>query len=131
MQYISRQVKQLARDCDIPIIVLSQLKRESEARDNRKPMMSDLRDSGAIEQDADMILLLYRQDYYSNVGLDNKGQATDMNGNARMEANNPISKVDITLAKNRNGQVGELHFIFDKEHCSFNAVADDGQETPF
>lgn len=131
VQDISRQVKQLARDLDIPIIVLSQLKRESEARDNRKPMMSDLRDSGAIEQDADIILLLYRQDYYSNVGLDNKGQANDANGNPRMEANNPISKVDITLAKNRNGQVGELHFIFDKEHCSFNAVADDGQETPF
>lgn len=130
VQDISRQLKQLARQLDVPVIVLSQLKRESENRENKKPMMSDLRDSGAIEQDADMILMIYRQDYYSNGGF-SKGKAMEDDGQERQPLNNPISSVEISLMKNRNGQIGELKFIFDKEHCSFNAAASDDQETPF
>jgi len=116
---ISRQIKQLARDLQVPILALSQLSRETEKRTDHKPQMSDIRDSGAIEQDADMILFLYREDYY-------KGQDGKENAPA-VDDSNPISIVDLSLKKNRNGRVGDLKFSFDREHCSFNLMADPNQ----
>lgn len=114
---ISRQIKQLARTLECPIIALSQLSRDTEKRENHKPQLSDIRDSGAIEQDADMILMLYRGDYYNRQG---SGDDT-----AVVENNSPISQVDVTLLKNRNGQIGDLKFSFDKEHCAFSIIDDD------
>ena len=124
---ISRQLKALARQLDVPLIVLSQLSRDSEKRENHKPMISDLRDSGAIEQDADIVMMLYRKDYYA-LGGQVKGSSKNDDETPRIDAMNPISSVDVTLIKNRNGQTGDMRFIFDKEHCSFNSVADDVEE---
>ncbi|MFA6829574.1 MAG: replicative DNA helicase [Bacilli bacterium] len=117
---ISRQIKELARTLDLPIIALSQLSRDTEKRDDHKPQLSDIRDSGAIEQDADMILMLYRKDYYSHQGTDDE--------KLKVDNNNPISQVDVALLKNRNGRIGDLQFSFDKEHCSFNIIDPDSQE---
>lgn len=101
---ISRGLKELARELKIPIIALSQLSRNVEARVDKKPQLSDLRESGAIEQDADSVIMLYRDEYY-DPDTDRKGTA------------------DILVRKNRNGQVGEVELIFKGEVQKFYDIA--------
>jgi replicative DNA helicase len=89
---VARKLKQLARDLEIPIIALSQLNREAEKREDHRPRMSDLRESGAIEQDADIVLLMYRPDYY--------------------DANESPGKVELIIGKNRGGATGVVTLKF-------------------
>ncbi len=117
---ISRQLKQLARTLQVPILALSQLSRETEKRPNHEPQLSDIRDSGSIEQDADMIFTLYRKDYYDLQGGAGTGKPEEQPVQA--VNSNPISQVQVGLLKNRNGQIGNLAFSFDKEHCTFSAI---------
>jgi len=101
---ISRSLKQLARELDVPIIALSQLSRGVEVRENKRPMMSDIRDSGAIEQDADIITFLYRPGYYD------KEQITD-----------PRRQLtELIIAKHRNGSLGKINFMFDPSISLFS-----------
>ena len=98
---ISRTLKSVAQEINCPIIALSQLSRETERRVEKRPQLSDLRDSGAIEQDADMVLMLYRDDYYSE-------ESTDFD-----------SEVEVKIAKNRNGMTGNCMLIFRREYSRF------------
>lgn len=100
---ISRMLKSVARELNCPVIALSQLSRETEKRTEKKPQLSDLRDSGAIEQDADVVMLMFREDYYA--GNEN---TTDQD-----------SKADIRIAKNRNGSTGTFHLTFKREITRF------------
>lgn len=97
---ISRSLKALARELNVPVIALSQLSRTVEQRENKRPMLSDLRESGAIEQDADIVMMLYRESYYDEAAK----QEADEAGSERLEIN---------IAKHRNGAVKKIYLAFE------------------
>lgn len=103
---ISRSLKAIAKEIDVPIIALSQLSRAVESREGRSPQLSDLRESGAIEQDADMVMFIHRPDYY--------GQTTDDFGKST------VGQANIIVAKHRNGATDTVHLRFKKEQAKFS-----------
>lgn len=105
---ISRYLKALARELDIPVVVLSQLNRASEGREGHRPFMSDLRESGSIEQDADVIMLLHREAYYHR-------------SDPGWEDANPdkVNAAEVIIAKQRNGPTGVVNFVFDNKTTRF------------
>lgn len=111
---ISRGLKQLARELNVPVIALSQLSRDNEKRDNKRPMLSDLRGSGAIEQDADIVMFIYREDYFGSQikKKDDKEK--------KEETNNSSGIAEVSIAKNRNGRTGDIKLVFLKEYGLFS-----------
>ena len=100
ISYISRSLKSLARELNVPVVALSQLSRAVESRSDKRPMLSDLRESGSIEQDADVVLFVYREDYY-------------------IEDTDRQNIADIIVAKHRHGSTGTVSLFFRKELTQF------------
>lgn len=108
---ISRSLKQMARELKIPILALSQLSREVEKREDKRPLLADLRESGSIEQDADIVMFLYREDYYER------------------KQENKTGEVELSIAKNRQGMAGVvLKYRFDTEFSRFTAQSEREEE---
>ncbi|MDO5078021.1 replicative DNA helicase [Streptococcus minor] len=105
---ISRQLKILAKELKVPVIALSQLSRSIEQRQDKRPMLSDLRESGSIEQDADIVAFLHRDDYYHN---------------EEEEGSIPNNTVEIIIEKNRSGARGSVELMFQKEYNKFSSIS--------
>ena len=106
---ISRQLKILAKELKVPVIALSQLSRGVEQRQDKRPVLSDIRESGSIEQDADIVAFLYRDDYYDRAGEEEEGI--------------PNNKVEVIIEKNRSGARGTVELIFQKEYNKFSSIS--------
>ncbi|MDQ3246411.1 MAG: replicative DNA helicase [Pseudomonadota bacterium] len=120
---ISRGLKQLAKELNVPVLALSQLSRAVEQREDKRPQLSDLRESGSIEQDADMVLFIYREDYY----LASKQPADDHPDFAKWqeEMARAYGLAEVIVAKQRHGSTGKVRLKFENRITKFSDVADD------
>src|SRR5439155_16317539 len=112
---ISRNIKALARELNVPVICLSQLNRASEQREGNRPRMSDPRESGSIEQDADVVILLHREEYF-HIG----------NEQWIMDNSDKIGTAELIIAKQRNGPTGTVIFTWNANHTRFKDHAKGG-----
>lgn len=116
---ISRQLKKLAKELEVPVIALSQLSRGVEQRQDKRPVLSDIRESGSIEQDADIVSFLYRDDYYEHGdGDDDQQDGGQDNGD-----DSNVSEVEVIIEKNRSGPRGTVKLLFAKSYNKFASVA--------
>jgi len=116
ISYIARSLKGLARELEIPVIACSQLSRAVERRDSKRPRLSDLRESGEIEQTADVVLFLYRKDYYEESKHEREEEGEPEEDERREPA---VTETEIIIGKQRNGPLGSFTLMFHKVYASF------------
>jgi len=128
---ISRGLKTLAKELDVPVVGLSQLSRAVEQREDKRPQLSDLRESGSIEQDADIVLFIYREDYYLKAVEPDFPLPEEVEKQAKYEAwkekYDPVAgRAEIIVAKQRHGSTGIVRVRFDGRTTKFSDAADEG-----
>ena len=122
---ITRNLKQLAKEFDLPVVSLSQLSRQVESRDDKRPLLSDLRESGSIEQDADVVMFIYRESYYlqrnePTRGPDESQESYQKKHDAWKDRNEEVfNKAELIIAKQRNGPTGKVDLYFDDKYTKF------------
>lgn len=120
---ISQGLKTLAKELDVPVIALSQLSRQVEARDDKRPQLSDLRESGSIEQDADVVLFVYREKYYLGRQEPREGTEEHMKWLARLDEVGDTAEV--IIGKQRHGPIGKVDLHFEEKFTKFSDLVDD------
>ena len=128
---ITRGLKMLAKELDVPVIALSQLSRNVEMRDDKRPQLADLRESGSIEQDADIVMFTYREEYY----LDNRDPSQRISNTASQNSieswqkrlERARGKADVIIGKNRHGRPETIHLAFLGDYCLFDNLDDMAQ----
>ena len=125
---ITRNLKQLAKEFDLPVIALSQLSRQVENRDDKRPLLSDLRESGSIEQDADVVMFIYRESYYlqrnePTRGTDETQESYQKKHASWKDRNEEVfNKAELIVAKQRNGPTGKIELYFDDKYTKFLGI---------
>lgn len=115
---ITRSLKKIAKEFKVPIIALSQLSRRVEERADKRPMLADLRESGSIEQDADLVLMLYRENYYKKISLKEQ-KNNNASSSVENEDENENEKAELIIAKHRNGRTGIVNLLFKAKTTTF------------
>ncbi len=125
---ITRNLKQLAKEFNLPVISLSQLSRQVENRDDKRPLLSDLRESGSIEQDADVVMFIYRESYYlqrnePTRGADESQESYQKKHDSWKDRNEEVfNKAELIVAKQRNGPTGKIELYFDDKYTKFLGI---------
>jgi len=125
---IARGLKSLARELEVPVLALSQLSRAVEKREDKRPMLSDLRESGSIEAEADMVMMLYRPSYYKNREISDTEAVAGRDGSSYDPAERNIEVTEVLIAKHRNGPTGTVKIGFVREFASFENLAEGYEE---
>ena len=120
---VSRQLKKLSKELHVPVIALSQLSRGVEQRQDKRPVLSDIRESGSIEQDADIVAFLYRDDYYRDAEGDD-----DDDQDSGDEGDDNVGEVEVIIEKNRSGPRGTVKLLFVKSYNKFTNIAYNGPD---
>jgi replicative DNA helicase len=114
---ITQELKNLAKELEIPVIALSQLSRAVEQREDKRPLLSDLRESGSIEQDADVVMFIYREEYYIRRNQPKEGTQEHEKWQQAME--NTMNQAEIIIAKQRNGPIANVKLYYDQNSTVF------------
>lgn len=120
---ISQGLKTLAKELNVPVIALSQLSRQVESRDDKRPQLSDLRESGSIEQDADVVLFVYREEYYLSRAEPREGTEEHLQWQARLDEVG--NTAEVIIGKQRHGPIGNVQLQFEGKFTKFSNLADD------
>lgn len=124
---ITQGLKAIAKELNIPVIALSQLSRAVEQRDDKRPQLSDLRESGSIEQDADVVMFIYREEYY--LGRKMPPDTSPKFAEWQEQMNQCMNKTEVIIAKQRNGPIGTANLFFDANTTKFKNFAEDYPDT--
>jgi replicative DNA helicase len=122
---ITTNLKALAKELNVPIIALSQLSRQVESRDDKRPQLSDLRESGSIEQDADVVMFVFREEYYLKNKEPRPGTEEHFKWQAEMDA--VLGKAEVIIGKQRHGPTGTVQLQFEANVTRFCDLADDAK----
>ena len=125
---ITMGLKSLAKELAVPVLALSQLSRNVESRDDKRPQLSDLRESGSIEQDADAVMFVFREAYYLGRGEPREGTPEHLEWQERMDQSRHVAEV--IIGKQRHGPIGTVRLHFNDDTVRFSNLAREGRFEP-
>jgi replicative DNA helicase len=120
---ITQGLKAVAKELDVPVVALSQLSRAVEQREDKRPLLSDLRESGSIEQDADVVMFIYREEYYLSRQMPSESDDKKMQA-WQMDMDRAMNVAEVIVAKHRNGPIGNVRLRFDASLTQFSNLAE-------
>jgi replicative DNA helicase len=118
---VTQGLKALAKDLQVPVIALSQLSRQVESREDKRPQLSDLRESGSIEQDADIVMFVYREEYYLSRAEPEQGTEAHFTWEQKRQA--VANRAELIIGKNRHGPIETVHLNFHGQFTRFSSLA--------